>query len=58
MDIENYEQTPLKRDTLGDAVEYLTANLQIIVEFFDDKPVGIELPADGGTHRCSKPSPG
>ncbi len=44
MDIENYEQTPLKRDTLGDAVEYLTANLQIIVEFFDDKPVGIELP--------------
>ncbi len=44
MDIENYEQTPLKRDTLGDAVEYLTANLQIIVEFFGDKPVGIELP--------------
>ena len=44
MDIENYEQTPLKHDTLGDAVEYLTANLQIIVEFFDGKPVGIELP--------------
>jgi elongation factor P len=44
MDIENYEQTVLKHDILGDAVEYLTANLQIIVEFFDDKPVGIELP--------------
>ena len=40
----NYEQTPLKRDTLGDAVEYLTPNLQITVEFFDGKPVGIELP--------------
>jgi len=44
MDIENYEQTALKRDTLGDAVEYLTANLQITVEFFDGKAVGIELP--------------
>jgi elongation factor P len=44
MDIENYEQTVLKHDILGDAVEYLTANLQIVVEFFDEKPVGIELP--------------
>jgi len=44
MDTQNYEQTNLKRDTLGDAVEYLTPNLQISVEFFDGKPVGIELP--------------
>ncbi len=44
MNTENYEQTHLKRDTLGDAVEYLTANLQIKVSFHDGKPVGIELP--------------
>jgi len=44
MDTQTYEQTPLKHDILGDAVEYLTANLQITVEFFDGKPVGIELP--------------
>jgi elongation factor P len=44
MDTTTYEQTNLKRDTLGDAVEYLTANLQITVEFFDGKAVGIELP--------------
>jgi len=44
MNTENYEQTHLTRDTLGDAVEYLTANLQIKVEFFDGKAVGIELP--------------
>jgi len=44
MDTQTYEQTPLKHDTLGDAVEYLTPNLQITVEFFDGKPVGIELP--------------
>ncbi len=44
MDTGTYEQTNLKRDTLGDAVEYLTPNLQITVEFFDGKAVGIELP--------------
>ena len=44
MNTETYEQTHLKRDTLGDAVEYLTPNLQIKVEFYDGKPVGIELP--------------
>jgi elongation factor P len=44
MNIENYEQTHLKHDTLGDAVEYLTPNLQITVSFFDSVAVGIELP--------------
>ncbi|HTV05411.1 MAG TPA: elongation factor P [Acidobacteriaceae bacterium] len=44
MNAENYEQTHLKRDTLGDAVDYLTANLQITVSFFDGVAVGIELP--------------
>jgi len=44
MNSENYEQTHLTRDTLGDSVDYLIANLQIKVEFFDGKAVGIELP--------------
>ena len=44
MNMENYEQLYLGRDILGDAVDYLTANLQISVEFFDSKPVGVELP--------------
>src|ERR1043165_4671564 len=44
MDTSNYEQTHLTREILGDAVDYLTANLQIKVEFFDGKAVGIELP--------------
>jgi elongation factor P len=44
MNIQNYEQMHLNRDILGDAVEYLTPNLQITIEFFDGKPVGIELP--------------
>ena len=44
MDQNTYEQTPLKRDTLGDAVDYLTPNLLIEVSFHDGKAVGIELP--------------
>jgi elongation factor P len=44
MDTSNYEQTYLTKDILGDAVDYLTSNLQIKVEYFDGKAVGIELP--------------
>jgi len=41
---ESFEQTMLKRDILGDAVDYLTPNLSIAVSFHDGKAVGIELP--------------
>jgi elongation factor P len=41
---ESFEQTVLKKDTLGDAVEYLTPNLSINVSFHDGNAVGIELP--------------
>jgi elongation factor P len=44
MDTSNYEQTHLTKEILGDAVDYLIPNLQIKVEFFDGKAVGIELP--------------
>ena len=44
MNTQNYEQIHLGKDILGDSVDYLTPNLQIKVEFFDGKAVGIELP--------------
>ena len=44
MNTENYEQTHLTRDTLGDSVDYLIPNLQLKIEFFDGKAVGVELP--------------
>jgi elongation factor P len=44
MNPEDYEQTVLKHSTLGDAVEYLTPNMQITVSYFDGVPVGIDLP--------------
>jgi len=44
MNTENFEQLHLTKDTLGDAVDYLIPNLQIKVEFYDGKAVGVELP--------------
>ncbi|MEO8735452.1 MAG: elongation factor P [Edaphobacter sp.] len=41
---ESFEQTMLKRETLGDAVDYLLPNLTIGVSYHDGKAVGIELP--------------
>ncbi len=41
---ESFEQTVLKRETLGDSVEYLIPNLNIDVSFYDGKAVGIDLP--------------
>ena len=44
MNPDNYEQTVLKASTLGDTVDYLTANLQIKVSYFDGVAVGVEPP--------------
>jgi elongation factor P len=44
MNTENYEQMHLTSDILGDAVNFLVPNLQVTVEFFDGKAVGLELP--------------
>jgi len=44
MNPADYEQTVLKGATLGDAVEYLVANLEIKVSYHDGQAVGIELP--------------
>ena len=44
MNTENYEQVELTRDHLGDAVGYLTPNLKVSVEFYEGKPMGVDLP--------------
>src|SRR3954462_8813321 len=40
----DYEQTVLNSSLLGDAVEYLTPNLQIKISYIDGQPVGVVLP--------------
>ena len=44
MNTETYDQIQMTRDVLGDAVDYLTPNLKIKVEFYQGKPMGVELP--------------
>ena len=44
MNTEIYEKIALSNEILGDAADYLTPNMQIKIEFFDGKAVGVELP--------------
>src|SRR3970040_1771047 len=43
MDTTNYEQYALTKETLGDTIGYLTPNMQLKVEFFEGKPIGVEV---------------
>jgi elongation factor P len=45
MNTDNYEQMHLMKDLLGDAVHYLIPQLKVKVEFYEGKPLGVELPA-------------
>jgi len=42
---ESFEQMHLMKDLLGDAVQYLIPQLQVSVEFYEGKPISVELPA-------------
>lgn len=45
MDSDTFEQMHLTRDLLGDAIQYLTPQLGVTVEFFEGKPISVALPA-------------
>jgi elongation factor P len=45
MNTENYEQIHLTKELLGDAVDYLIPQLKVAVEFYEGKPMSVELPA-------------
>ena len=45
MNSENFEQMHLTKDILGDAVSYLIPQLKVSVEFYEGKPMSVELPA-------------
>jgi elongation factor P len=44
MNTENYEQMHLTKELLGDATEYLIPQLKVSVEFYEGKPMSVELP--------------
>jgi elongation factor P len=44
MDNETYEQIMLTEEQVGDARLYLTENMNVNILFFNQQPVGVELP--------------
>lgn len=44
MNTETYEQIHLNKEELGEAVYYLIPNTVVKVEFYENKPIGVDLP--------------
>jgi len=44
MNTETFEQMHFTKDLLGDAVKYLVPQLNVTVEFYEGKPISVELP--------------
>ena len=44
MNTETFEQMHLMKDLLGDATSYLIPQLKVSVEFYEGKPISVELP--------------
>lgn len=45
MDTENYEQIALTADDIGDLLKFLLPNALVSIEFYEEKPVGINPPS-------------
>lgn len=45
MNTETFEQMHLTKDILGDSVMYLIPNMKVAIEFYESKPISVELPA-------------
>ena len=44
MNSENYEQMEIDAKALGDDAKWMAEGMKIVAEFFDGRPIGIELP--------------
>jgi len=44
MDTKNYEQIVIGRDQIGDDVNFLIDNMEVLILFFNDRPIGVTLP--------------
>ncbi|HEY7388177.1 MAG TPA: elongation factor P, partial [Bryobacteraceae bacterium] len=45
MNTESFEQMHLTKDILGESTQYLIPQLKVTVEFYEGKPISVELPA-------------
>lgn len=44
MNSETYEQIEMDREMMGDAINYLLPNTKVEVTFYENSPIGVELP--------------
>jgi elongation factor P len=44
MNTETYEQVEISGDDLGEAAKWLHDGMKITVQFYENKPIGVELP--------------
>jgi elongation factor P len=44
MNTENFDQLEMSGDDLGDAAKWMTGGMKMIAEFFNGRPIGIQLP--------------
>jgi elongation factor P len=45
MNTENYEQVAINGDQLGDAAKYMTEGMKVQIEFYEGKPMSVDLPS-------------
>lgn len=44
MNAENYDQLEIREDDLGDSAKWITEGMRIVAEFYEGRPIGIQLP--------------
>jgi elongation factor P len=44
MDLENFEQTAIRKDVLGDGIGFLKESMEVKLTIYDNEPIDIELP--------------
>ena len=44
MNTENYDQLEIDAETLGDNAQWMQENMVILAEYYDGRPIGIDLP--------------
>jgi elongation factor P len=44
MDKLNYDQITLDKDLLGDAADFLTDGMDVVMETYEEKPISVQLP--------------
>lgn len=44
MDNQTYDQVPLPTDQVGEAAKFMVENIEVKIQFHNDRPIGVELP--------------